>query len=154
MIRCTAELDAFELERLGRPTDYMEDMEPDIRYARAINLLGTLARVGTTLETRGIDIPIGLGPDILDYLLEVVRDAGLVPTPRAQELALRNYVLPRSDSGTQIGVDIILAKSQPVDREYVLKWLREFARTSPRPWRSSLSAWKRRFTGVETSPGS
>jgi hypothetical protein len=66
MIRRTAELDAFELERLRRPTDYrenlaileemwrfalemgaldhprtLEDLEPDIRYARAINLLGT-----------------------------------------------------------------------------------------------------------------
>jgi hypothetical protein len=134
--------------------------------------------------TRDIDIAVGLGPDRLDYLLDVVRDAGLVPARGAEELALRNYVLPCSDSGMQIDVDIILAvsayeqeamgrtravrigqatvrfasaedvlihklvagrprdiedargvlaKAQALDREYVLKWLREFARTLSSP---------------------
>lgn len=65
MIKRTQELDNFELQRLRRPVDYRqhlailedmwryalemgafdrprtpEDLEPDIRYARAINFLG------------------------------------------------------------------------------------------------------------------
>lgn len=33
-------------------------------------------------------------------LMDVVRDAGLVPAQGAEELALRNYVLPCSDPET------------------------------------------------------
>ncbi len=165
-----------------------------------------LARVGKTLEARGmpymvigghaailygeprltrdIDITVGAGPDRLGDLLKVVREAGLVPASGAEELALRNYVLPCSDPATQIDVDIILsvsayeqeamgrtravpigeatvrfaapedvlihkivagrprdiedarailARSQQLDREYILKWLREFEHTLSSP---------------------
>ncbi|MDR7427161.1 MAG: DUF6036 family nucleotidyltransferase [Armatimonadota bacterium] len=92
-----------------------------------------LARIGSTLEARGIpymvigghaailygeprltrdiDITLGVGPDRLGELLEIVRMAGLVPAPGAQELALRNYVLPCSDAATGIDVDLILSVS-------------------------------------------
>ena len=92
-----------------------------------------LARIGSTLEARGIsymvigghaailygeprltrdlDITLGVGPDRLGELLEIVRDADLVPAQGAQELALRNYVLPCSDPGTGIDVDLILSVS-------------------------------------------
>jgi len=92
-----------------------------------------LARIGTTLEaggipymviggyaailygeprlTRDIDITVGLGPDQLERLLDVVREADLVPAQGAEELARRNYVLPCSDPTTQLDVDVILAVS-------------------------------------------
>lgn len=92
-----------------------------------------LARIGTALEARGvpymvigghaailygeprltrdIDITVELGPDRLEDLLEVVREAGLVPAQGAEELARRNYVLPCSDPATYLDVDIILAVS-------------------------------------------
>jgi predicted nucleotidyltransferase len=92
-----------------------------------------LARIGTTLEDRGvpymviggyaailygeprltrdIDITVGLGPDHLDRLLDAVRQADLVPAQGAEDLARRNYVLPCSDPTTQLDVDIILAVS-------------------------------------------
>ena len=134
--------------------------------------------------TRDIDITVGVGPDRLGDLLDVVREAGLLPAEGAEELALRNYVLPCSDQATQIDVDIILsvsayeqeamgrtravptgdatvrfaspedvlihkivagrprdiedarailARSQHLDRQYILKWLREFEQTLSSP---------------------
>jgi len=38
--------------------------------------------------TRDIDIAVGMGPDRLGDLLEVVREAGLVPAQGAEDLAL------------------------------------------------------------------
>lgn len=92
-----------------------------------------LARIASTLETRGIpymvigghaavlygeprltrdiDITLGVGPDRLGELLEIVRDADLVPAQEAQDLALRNYVLPCADPATGIDVDLILSVS-------------------------------------------
>jgi hypothetical protein len=61
--------------------------------------------------TRDIDITVGMGPDRLQELLDVVRSAGLVPAQGAEDLALRNYVLPCSDPATQISVDVILSVS-------------------------------------------
>jgi hypothetical protein len=165
-----------------------------------------LARVGKTLEARGtpymviggyaailygeprltrdIDIAVGVGPDRLADLLAIVREAGLVPAQGAEDLAVRNYVLPCSDPTTRIDVDIILsvsayeeeamgraravpvgettvrfasaedvlihkivagrprdiedarailAKSRYLDRQYILKWLREFEHTLSSP---------------------
>jgi len=92
-----------------------------------------LARIGSTLKLRGIpymvigghaailygeprltrdlDITLGVGPDRLGELLDIVRDVDLVPAQGAQELALRNYVLPCSDPATGIDVDLILSVS-------------------------------------------
>lgn len=61
--------------------------------------------------TRDIDITLGVGPDRLGELLDIVRGADLVPAQGAQELALRSYVLPCSDSVTGIDVDLILSVS-------------------------------------------
>ena len=92
-----------------------------------------LARIASTLDTRGIpymvigghaavlygeprltrdiDITLGVGPDRLGEVLDMVRDADLVPAEDAQELALTSYVLPCSDSTTGIDVDLILSVS-------------------------------------------
>lgn len=61
--------------------------------------------------TRDVDITVGIGPDRLGELLEIVQDADLLPAEGAQELALRNYVLPCSDPATGIDVDLILSFS-------------------------------------------
>lgn len=92
-----------------------------------------LARIASTLETRGIpymvigghaavlygeprltrdiDFTLGIGPDRLDELLEIVRDADLVPAEGAQDLARQSYVLPCSDPATGIDIDLILSVS-------------------------------------------
>jgi len=66
---------------------------------------------GEARLTRDIDITLGAGPDRIGELLEIVREAGLVPAQGAQELALRSYVLPCSDTATGIDVDLILSVS-------------------------------------------
>ncbi|MDR7452820.1 MAG: hypothetical protein QN162_15190 [Armatimonadota bacterium] len=57
--------------------------------------------------TRNIDNTGGVGPDRLGDLLEIVHAAGLVPAPGAEEVALRNYVLPCADTATGIDVDLM-----------------------------------------------
>lgn len=92
-----------------------------------------LARIGATLDARGIRymvigghaailygeprltrdhaITVGAGLDRLGELLEVVRDANLVPADGAQDLARQSYVFPCSDPATGIDVDFILSIS-------------------------------------------
>jgi predicted nucleotidyltransferase len=61
--------------------------------------------------TRDIDITLGIGPDRLRELLDIVRDVELMPAGGAEDLARGSYVLPCSDPATGIDVDLILSVS-------------------------------------------